>query len=459
MPELGETLSDRELEVLQCLSRGAGNKDIAAELFISENTVKVHLRNIYTKLGVSSRTEAATVALQQGVIVMPGVDTAVTTLSPSETAVSNQLIPTASPEADAPPPESPLRRWLHHNRRVVVMVLGGLLLLAAVAVIVNVPPLNTATTLTATPFEPVDIGENWKTLRPLPEPRTGMATTAVGLNLYVIAGETTAGVTDSVLVYHTTDHTWQEVAATLTAVTATSAAELFGEIFLPGGRLADGSLTDVVQAYSPTNNSWRFVRSLPQPMAGGLTLSDGSSLYFLGGWDGTNYLSSAYAYDPAANNWRPLPPMSQPRAYLTGGVIKGQLFAVGGHDGRAELATCEQFNPADETWTACPAMLTPRAGAGAASIVNKLYVIGGVHEGEAVTFSELFDPANATWSIVNTPLLAVGSWGNPGVANVETRLFALGGEQNEQVMAKNYLYSPLVYQTFLPAASSGEKDE
>ena len=49
MAELGELLSDRELEVLQCVIDGAGNKEIAATLIISENTVKVHLRNIYTK--------------------------------------------------------------------------------------------------------------------------------------------------------------------------------------------------------------------------------------------------------------------------------------------------------------------------------------------------------------------------------------------------------------------------
>ncbi|MCZ7673224.1 MAG: LuxR C-terminal-related transcriptional regulator [Chloroflexi bacterium] len=66
MAELGEPLSVRELDVLGCIVNGAANKDVAAELHISQNTVKVHLRNIYTKLGASSRTEAVTTALQQG---------------------------------------------------------------------------------------------------------------------------------------------------------------------------------------------------------------------------------------------------------------------------------------------------------------------------------------------------------------------------------------------------------
>ena len=74
MAEPGETLSEREVDVLQCVSRGASNKEIASELSISQNTVKVHLRDIYTKLNVSSRTEATTAGIQQGYIVVSGVD-------------------------------------------------------------------------------------------------------------------------------------------------------------------------------------------------------------------------------------------------------------------------------------------------------------------------------------------------------------------------------------------------
>ena len=62
------TLSDREIEVLQLMAKGAANKQIAGSLLISESTVKTHVANIFSKLDVNHRTEAVTNALQRGII-------------------------------------------------------------------------------------------------------------------------------------------------------------------------------------------------------------------------------------------------------------------------------------------------------------------------------------------------------------------------------------------------------
>lgn len=61
-------LSERELEVLQAMAKGAGNREIAASLLVTESTIKTHVSNIFQKLGVNRRTEAVTNALQRGII-------------------------------------------------------------------------------------------------------------------------------------------------------------------------------------------------------------------------------------------------------------------------------------------------------------------------------------------------------------------------------------------------------
>lgn len=63
-----DQLSSRELEVLQLVAEGASNSDIAAQLHISQATVKSHLVNIFGKLGVSDRTAAVTAALRRGIL-------------------------------------------------------------------------------------------------------------------------------------------------------------------------------------------------------------------------------------------------------------------------------------------------------------------------------------------------------------------------------------------------------
>ena len=64
----GSALTGRELEVLEEIVKGRSNKEIAAQLKISEATVKSHINNILGKLGVTDRTQAATTALQRGIV-------------------------------------------------------------------------------------------------------------------------------------------------------------------------------------------------------------------------------------------------------------------------------------------------------------------------------------------------------------------------------------------------------
>jgi len=456
MAESGETLSERELDVLRCVSSGASNKQIASELTISQNTVKVHLRNIYTKLDVSSRTEATTSAIQQGYITIPGIENLVST---SETEIvtepadeQGKIVEPAAEVAGQPRKRS----W-----RMPILLL--LLLFSAIAILLlGLQVMNQSqAAATPEPFEERAIGDShWTSSRPMPEGRANMAVASVGLDIYQIGGETATGVDGKVTIFNSVDRTWQEAAEKPTAVADASAVELYGEIYVPGGRLANGQPNAAVEAYSPSQDAWRPIASLPQPLSGGLALSDGAFLYVFGGWNGEKYLDTVFKYDPSSDSWRPLPPMTQAKAFAAGGALTGKLIVVGGVNELGQLPSCNLFDPASEEWSSCPEMLQPRAAAGSAVLLNKLYVIGGgLNDEDEVSYSEVYDPNSEIWQVVNTPMLEEkASWPHAGVGHIETRIYALGGRHGDIYLDDTLIYAPLVYQTFIPAASSGSEE-
>jgi DNA-binding NarL/FixJ family response regulator len=61
-------LTEREIEVLQLVARGLSNRDVAGVIGRTDETVKVHLKNIFAKLGVADRTEAVTLAFSRGIL-------------------------------------------------------------------------------------------------------------------------------------------------------------------------------------------------------------------------------------------------------------------------------------------------------------------------------------------------------------------------------------------------------
>ena len=63
---LAERLSRRELQVLECLTQGKSNKEIARELDIREPTVKLHVKKLYRKINANNRTQAAMIAKEAG---------------------------------------------------------------------------------------------------------------------------------------------------------------------------------------------------------------------------------------------------------------------------------------------------------------------------------------------------------------------------------------------------------
>jgi len=460
MAEHGEPLSDRELEVLKCVIDGLSNKEIAATLHISQNTVKVHLRNVYTKLGVASRTEATTAALQQGLLALPGAEIPAQPVE-QETAVEPETA-AAQPTTPAPPPPAAVEPSKRSVQSLIMYIVFGIILVGLLGIIgwQAINPPDPTPLPTATPFAERPLGQSpWSETAPLETAAAGMAVAAVGLDVYQIGGETEAGVVNSVYVFNTQQNQWRSAPQKPTAVTNASAAVLFGEIIVAGGQLADGSLTSIVEAYSPSQQAWRQLTPLPQPVAGGVALSDGSFLYFIGGQSENGVLDTTYLYDPGADSWRPLTALPTPRAFATGSVIANKLYVVGGENEDGALDVCEFYDPVAELWQSCAPMLQPRTKASAAVVVNKLYVIGGnVNSDGALTYSEIYDPNTDTWQVLNMPDFAdKRPWQQPGAANVETRIYILGGRRGDQLLNTHYVYTPFIYNTYIPAAAAEDQ--
>lgn len=477
MADPGESLSKRELDVLQAMYNGGSNKEIASELFISPNTVKVHVRNIFTKMGASSRTEAVTLGIEQGlldggvaILDKPGTVTEVVSDS-AETAIPHDIAPPtaeelfsesitqsetplpdlaiAEPAPVLPAPATSPRRWLY-------MGIGLLLVLAFIAASAFALMQNGGIVqATPEPFVDVELSERgWFESQALDEARSGMALTSVGVTLYQIGGETADGINNEVFSFDTRNRYWQPLMEKPTAVSRAGAAVAVGQIYVAGGQTDEGS-TATVEVYSPTSDAWRSVASLPRPLAGTLLVANAENLFAFGGDENGTVSAEAFIYDPLEDNWRPLAPMSQARTDAAGAIIDGEVMIVGGSDGSAELDSCEIFSISDETWRDCPTMLEKRSGARAVSLAGKLYVIGGSAAGD-VNYGEAYDDSNGTWQVVNMPMLTSSAgWTNPGVAVVETRIYMVGGTIDGELQNGNYYYTPLQFRFFFPSTSSG----
>lgn len=496
MPELGEPISERELDVLNCLAEGASNREIADRLSISHNTVKVHVRNIFTKLGVSSRTEATTVALQKGMLSIPGIATEATLEEEDEqveefsgdgeeapgqgngttetaTAATVGTITAgepAPPEAIGDAPKARTSSQGAFSVRQLVAVVGVLAVLALALAVNNLLGGNVQTpqdaTLTiestapaAETFEETALGDNWVVSRAMPEARARMAVATVGLNIYAIGGESANGIDNRVLIFDSQQHDWREGAAKFTAVAGAAAAVLSGEIYVAGGYGTNGAPTTAVEAYSPLNNAWRPVTALPQATAGAVAVVSNGLLYLFGGENGDGVLDSSLVYDPGTQQWQSLPSMPTARTMAAGGVLGNKLYVVGGSDGSQALKTCEVYDADTEEWSECPPLQAGRSAGGSAAFQNKLFVLGGnVEDGadDEAAYGEVYDAAEQSWTRFNIPMLTgAADWPYLGVSNVETHIYTLGGEHGGEMSDALYVYRPLVYRFFIPAASAG----
>ncbi|HSJ54735.1 MAG TPA: kelch repeat-containing protein, partial [Anaerolineae bacterium] len=421
---------------LRLLTTGATNREIARDLQISVNTVKVHLRNIYAKLNVASRTEATMVAVREGWIAVERGD--------EEAAAAAGPVAVVLPSLPRP------ERW----PRVSTLRRTGLALACMVAIVLLFLPQALQVGANGERIDPIGalsppviangVATNrWQTRAQMPTPRTGLAVVADGGLIYAIAGASSEGATSRVEVYDPQADAWARGSAKPTAVGYVKAAMLDGLLYVPGGFDAGEQPRDLLEVYDPAQDRWESRAPLPEALgAYGLAALDGA-LYLFGGRGERGYVDSAYRYDPQADAWQSIGQLSGKRGFVAAAALEGLIYVVGGYDGRAEVGTCEVYDPAAGAWSECAPLVRPRGGLELLAVRQHLYAVGGGME-TYLAFNERYDPRLNAWARMETPVS--GQWLGLGTAFVSPHIYAIGGWKGAP-LSTNEAYQAL-YQLF-----------
>jgi len=431
-------LSDREIEILELLASGASNKEIAARLVISTNTVKVHLRNIYAKLDVKSRTEAAMSAIRNNLVGVEGIP-------------SNRADTLPSNSADRPLTTQGLRDWSRNKRNIwvltvsltvmfLVMIIGMLLILRGGS---RVDPENPEL-------------ERWQRKADLPTPRSGLATVVYANQIYTIGGETSTGVTGVMQRYDPALDEWSILETKPLPVTDIKAAVIGERIYVPGGRLETKDPTDVVEVYDPLLSKWDRISSLPIKLSGYALVAFEGKLFLFGGWDGTSYLSTVFSYDPEEDQWVERAPMLTPRSYSGAAVVGGVIYVVGGYNQGVSLAVNESYYPSrdiegGEPWIEKAPMPERRYAMGIDGLADILYVFGGKLDTNGTNNLLQYIPQRDEWQIIKSAPNKEERQ-QLGLITFEGNLYVMGGQTNGKFLSSNFAYQAL-YSLLIPILS------
>lgn len=431
-----QELSERELEILKLVATGVSNKEIAQRLYISTNTVKVHLKNIFNKIGVVSRTEAAMFAVKVGLI--PEI---VQLKEESENYLKEIEGQTKT--------IAPRNQWY---RIVLFLVLIGISIGVGIYAFWQ---LNQAQTF-------AENNQNLPTPSPIPRwwekasmitPRKNMAVVAYENQIYAIGGETVSGITNVVEKYDLTTDAWTTITPLPMPLSEASGVVIGGLIFIPGGKSADGKILKTLQVYDPHHDQWDELASLPTPLCGYAIAAYEGKLYLFGGWDGKKVVNTVLEYNPVSNKWTLKKQMPTARAYAGAASAGGKIFVVGGFDGEKGLKVNEGYFPdlddgENNPWQVNAPLPEPRYAMGIASMADIIYVIGGYSTPTGNGSILQYFPQQNTWQAGEIPPMEFGS--HLGMVPIGTEIFLLGGEKENESISGYFGFYKAIYTISIP---------
>ncbi len=453
-----DELSEREREILRLVATGASNKEIAQRLVISPNTVKVHLRNIFGKIGAASRTEAAMYAVRVGLVeqaqavqvqeipIQSQITGMFVDLPVEETDL---VIPVSHSEPDSV--SSPVPVW----RKRLFLLGMFLLVVIMITVLIGIVRLRkpvyvnrTSETITQTPLQvqsPTPF-PRWKDLADLPTARSGLAAATYEDQIYVVGGKTSNHKTGILERYNPETDKWQFLSSKPLAVDNVQAGFISGQFIVPGGDTEDGQPSAQVDIYNPRLDTWTQAAQLPIPLSAYAMASLEGNLYLFGGWDGKHFTNRVFVYLIAQDEWQERTPMPTARGFSSAAVASGRIYIFGGKNDQQVLATNEIYQPNNEgslgtPWTEAPSLPSPRYAAAAVGMSDFIYIFGGKGPAGTEPLPLQYIPRPGTWNEITTPDPVLGS--DLALASLNTQVYLLGGEINTQPTSRNHSYQAI----------------
>ncbi|MCG8348019.1 MAG: LuxR C-terminal-related transcriptional regulator [Chloroflexales bacterium] len=485
-------LSQREIEILRLVTTGATNQQIAVQLDIAANTVKVHLRNIFAKIGVASRTEASLYAVRAGIIQVatPQAQEEAPPASPPAPPLAERE--TSTPEQGAAPPREALPATIetapaaHVSMPPPAATATSTTIEAAPAADPSMPmpttPIATPTTVRRpplpwlagsavlalalfgilfwltrtqppgpddpiTPTMPPSPANQWQSLAIMEMPRAHFGLVENDSRIYAIGGITADGVSGVLERYNPPSDTWTRLTAKPTPVTDIQAVVIGGKIYVAGGELASGAISTKFEAYEPDQDRWTALPDLPAPRSRYAATQIDGTFYLFGGWNGSAYQDNTWMFDPDLGTWQTLTSTpTNPRGNMGLAIVNNRVHLLGGdgQDGPSSLHYVydpTQDHDGGQPWRVLPRLPRDLALMAAITILNDIYVFDPA-TGELLTY----DTNGETWSVEpnefppNSDYLAI-------VLVDSTRLHLLGQNTTDMInfhMAFNAIYKSQV---------------
>jgi len=303
--------------------------------------------------------------------------------------------------------------------------------------------------------------DSWASLAPMPTPRTGLGVAAVNGKIYAIGGSNGASLTVNEE-YNPQTNTWTIKAPMPTPRSSFAIFVYQDKIHVVGGKIDSMTPTNIHQVYDPKNDTWENLPTAQALRASGFAgniVND--KAYVISG-------SPSYAppwanydinnvYDLTFGNWSINTPIPTAVYHYASAVLDNKIFVIGGYqiglkNGGYDLN--QIYNPENDSWSLGSPIPVSVSGAGCVATTGafsprRIYVIGGFetplgYAGSRTNLNNVYDPSNDQWS---TGVSLPSNRSQFGLVEVDGKLYAIGGFDDNNYLSLNQKYTPTGYGT------------